>query len=112
MSTKETLIIPDLHGRAFFRDTLSEAVRDNVEVVCLGDYIDPYVEDGITNDEAFSILEELLEVKKARPHMVHLLIGNHDPRCVCLDLTMIMHEGITNSLLKTHCTLIFSSTPI
>lgn len=78
MSTKETLIIPDLHGRAFFRDALSEAVRDNVEVVCLGDYIDPYVEDGITNDEAFSILEELLEVKKARPHMVHLLIGNHD----------------------------------
>ena len=78
MSIKEILIIPDIHGRSFFKDALCEAVRDNVEVVCLGDYLDPYEEDGITNDNAYSILQELIEAKKARPHMVHLLIGNHD----------------------------------
>ena len=78
MSTREILIIPDIHGRAFFRDALSEALRNNTEVVCLGDYLDPYEEDGITNEEAFTIMEEVVEAKKARPHMVHLLIGNHD----------------------------------
>lgn len=78
MSTKEILIIPDIHGRTFYRDALSEALRNNIEVVCLGDYLDPYEEDGITNEEAFTIMEEVVEAKKARPHMVHLLIGNHD----------------------------------
>ena len=78
MSTKEILIIPDIHGRTFYRDALSEALRNNVEVVCLGDYLDPYEEDGITNEEAFTIMEEVVEAKRARPHMVHLLIGNHD----------------------------------
>ena len=75
---QEILIIPDIHGNAFFKEALYDAVSNNVEVVCLGDYLDPYIEDDITNDEAFALFEELLEIKKASPHMIHLLIGNHD----------------------------------
>lgn len=75
---KEILIIPDIHGRGYFREALHEAVSNRVEIVCLGDYLDPYIEDGITDDEAFTLLDELVKLKKAEPHMVHLIIGNHD----------------------------------
>lgn len=78
MINPELLIIPDVHGRDFYRDALSEAVQAGIGIVCLGDYMDPYDEDDVHHMGVAYPLKELLELKKMKPHMIHLLIGNHD----------------------------------
>ena len=75
-NNKRLVIIPDVHGRDFWRD----AVRDNPdgEFLFLGDYLDPYELEGISEAEAFRGLEDILEFKKGHPDRVTLLWGNHD----------------------------------
>ena len=70
------IIIPDVHGRRFWRD----AVRGHEEekIVFLGDYVDPYRFEGITPDEALEGLKDIIAFKKAHPENVTLLLGNHD----------------------------------
>lgn len=72
------LIIPDIHGRDFYQNALKEAVDKNIEVICLGDYLDPYFGDEIHEDGPFAPLQELMEMKKKKPERFRLLIGNHD----------------------------------
>lgn len=72
------LIIPDIHGRHFCKNAMREAVDKNIEIVCLGDYLDPYFGDELHEDGVLAPLNELVELKKSRPHMTHLLLGNHD----------------------------------
>ena len=69
-------IVPDVHGRSFWR----EAVRDidAVPVVFLGDYLDPYLEDGISKAEALEGFRDIIALKKTHPERVTLLLGNHD----------------------------------
>lgn len=38
-------IIPDVHGRPFWRDAVLDV--DTTPVVFLGDYLDPYPQDGV-----------------------------------------------------------------
>lgn len=73
---KELIIIPDIHGRDFWK----QAVKDGGErhVVFLGDYLDPYGFEGITEQEAWNNFMEIVDFKKANPSRVHLLLGNHD----------------------------------
>ena len=42
MNNPKILILPDIHGRAFYQKALYEAVDKGAEIVCLGDYLDPY----------------------------------------------------------------------
>lgn len=69
-------IIPDVHGRPFWKD----AVRDvkTTPVVFLGDYLDPYHTDGITWQMAWRGLKDIVELKRKHPGQVTLLLGNHD----------------------------------
>lgn len=73
---KKGIIIPDVHGRTFWRD----AVRGNEEarIVFLGDYLDPYPHEGITPEKALSEFKAILQFKKEHPDNVTLLLGNHD----------------------------------
>jgi hypothetical protein len=71
---KEILIIPDIHGRTFWKPALNY----NGEIIFLGDYIDPYPEEGITTADAYCSLNEIVEFKKQNPDRVTLLIGNHE----------------------------------
>lgn len=70
------IIIPDLHGRTFWRD----AVRGNEDknIVFLGDYLDPYPYERFTPDGAFHELEDIIKFKNAHKDNVILLLGNHD----------------------------------
>lgn len=78
MIDPKILIIPDIHGRDFYKEAVSEAIRFDIEIVCLGDYLDPYWWDELHEDGVFEPLQELVRVKKSRPDKTHLLIGNHD----------------------------------
>lgn len=70
------LIVPDIHGREFWRDPLKSFPDE--EVICLGDYLDPYPDENITKEHALVIFEEILEEKRKNPGRITLLLGNHD----------------------------------
>lgn len=70
----DILIIPDVHGREFWK----EAKDYPGKIVFLGDYLDPYTyPEGITTEQALENFEEILEFAKSRDN-VTLLVGNHD----------------------------------
>ena len=70
------VIIPDVHGRTFWR----EAVRTHPDdgFIFLGDYLDPYPHEDISREDAFAGLLDIIDFKKRNPDRVTLLLGNHD----------------------------------
>ena len=71
------IIIPDIHGRSFWREAI-EKVKEDEEIVFLGDYVDPYDWEGFTREDAIKDLEDVIELKKAGPDKITILLGNHD----------------------------------
>ena len=69
MINPKILILPDIHGRAFYQKALYEAVDKGAEIVCLGDYLDPYPGDDLHERGVFAPLKELVEVKKQYPEL-------------------------------------------
>lgn len=70
-------IIPDLHGRKFWKELISkEHLFD--KIVALGDYVDPYQYEGITPTMALENFEEFLDWAEENKDKVTLLKGNHD----------------------------------
>lgn len=69
------LIIPDVHGRDFWRD----AVMNNLdkEIIFLGDYLDPYPHENISKERAIEVFEEILALARDNKNIT-LLLGNHD----------------------------------
>ena len=75
-----TLIIPDIHGRTFWKDAIDTFPKKSypkLTIVFLGDYLDPYRFENITPKQALKNFEEILKLAR-KDSRVHLLIGNHD----------------------------------
>ena len=70
------VIIPDVHGRSFWRRAVVEA-GDDPEIF-LGDYLDPYPDEGIGQVAVWDGFMEIVALKKAHPERITLLLGNHD----------------------------------
>lgn len=73
---KKWIVIPDVHGRKFWRDVVKG--NEDERIIFLGDYLDPYSEEGITPEDAYNELLDILAFKKEHPDNVTLLLGNHD----------------------------------
>lgn len=74
------LIIPDIHGRTFWRKPL-EALAERVEsIIFLGDYFDPYPSEGIGEDDAIENWKEMTIFidDNGLSERTTMLIGNHD----------------------------------
>ena len=70
----EILIVPDVHGRDFWLPA-----RDYPgEVVFLGDYVDPYRQEGFGDEDALEALLSVVDFKRNNPERVTLLVGNHE----------------------------------
>ncbi|MBR5686956.1 MAG: metallophosphoesterase [Prevotella sp.] len=69
------MIIPDVHGRTFWKGSVS---NDFDHIVFLGDYLDPYGFEHITPRKAFANFEEIIAYKQEYDYRVTLLLGNHD----------------------------------
>lgn len=67
------IIIPDIHGRTFWKDV----VKEGEQVIFLGDYLDPYPWEKISREEAIENFKEIIQYKKDHPETI-CLIGNHD----------------------------------
>lgn len=74
---KDILIIPDTHGRTFWKDAVEHS-DDCETIIFLGDYLDPYPHEKITSFEAKEQLQEILEFAEVNPRRVIMLLGNHD----------------------------------
>ena len=70
------IIIPDVHGRSFWRKAVK--ARPSDEFIFLGDYLDPYTDEGISESEAFKGLLDIVDFQQRNPDRVTLLWGNHD----------------------------------
>lgn len=70
------LIVPDVHGREFWKGPLISYPDD--PVIFLGDYLDPYDEEGISREKAIEVFMEIIALKKKEPTRITLLLGNHD----------------------------------
>ena len=71
------IVIPDIHGRQFWRYAIKQCAGQE-HIVFLGDYLDPYRDEGITNDEAFEGLQDIIKLKEEHQDNITLLLGNHD----------------------------------
>ena len=77
------LIIPDVHGRDFWKEPVKKVLEDtNAHIVFLGDYTDGYPQEwDIKFDyrqHTFDNFKQILDLKKQYPGRVTLLLGNHD----------------------------------
>lgn len=71
------IIIPDVHGRDFWRKPVEESLGKE-PILFLGDYLDPYPGEGIAPWDVLPGFEDIIEVKRSHPDSVTLLLGNHD----------------------------------
>ena len=69
--------MPDVHGRKFWHKA-EEMINEVDKVVFLGDYLDPYSSEGITEEDALTELQEIVKFKEKYVDKVVLLLGNHD----------------------------------
>lgn len=75
---KRILVIPDVHGRLFWKEPVKKYMDIVNRVVFLGDYLDPYRgEEGLA-DDIFENMMEIIELKQNNREKVVLLKGNHD----------------------------------
>ncbi len=77
MSSNKIIIIPDLHGREFWRGAVKN-MDEETRVVFLGDYLDPYEDDWVYWCDAFKAFKDIIALKEAYPEQITLLLGNHD----------------------------------
>ena len=73
---KGILIIPDVHGRDFWKKAVAYKGFD--KIIFLGDYTDPYGFEGITTEVSVENFKSIIAYKKQNPDKVVLLLGNHD----------------------------------
>ena len=72
------LILPDIHGRQFWKGACLEHKDEFERIVFLGDYLSPYPYEEISNKKAIEVFGEVLKFKNDNPGKVVLLMGNHD----------------------------------
>lgn len=83
MKKTNYLIIPDVHGRIFWKEPVSKILTETeTHIIFLGDYLDPYSyewDDG-EDENRISIdrFKEIIQLKKDNPDRITLLLGNHD----------------------------------
>lgn len=75
----KVLVVPDVHGRSFWKDVLPFVTSDEYnKIIFLGDYLDPYHHDKISGEQAYKTFLKILNLKDCYPDKIVLLLGNHD----------------------------------
>ena len=75
---KRILVVPDVHGRIFWKEPVKKYFDTVDRVVFLGDYLDPYEDEDGLADDIFENMMEIVELKRNNREKFVLLKGNHD----------------------------------
>ena len=75
---KKVLVVPDVHGRTFWKESVKKYLGAVDRVVFLGDYLDSYPDEDRLAEDIFENMMEIVELKQANMEKVVLLKGNHD----------------------------------
>ena len=78
MKRNKVLIIPDVHGRDFWKNPVEKNLEEFDNIIFLGDYLDPYTNENISFKEALENFKKIIDLKKENRDKVILLYGNHD----------------------------------
>lgn len=85
----KVLVLGDIHGRKFWRETIEKYADKVDKIIFLGDYLDPYPDEFKTHPESMEckdffdsqnllkMLEDIVALKKKEPEKYILLCGNH-----------------------------------
>lgn len=76
----DILIIPDVHGRTFWKEALLK--YPDVPTIFLGDYHDPYPYEKISESTSLTNFQQIVDYARNHPN-VTLLLGNHDLHYLC-----------------------------
>ena len=78
--SKRILVIPDIHGETFWKEPVLKYIDQVDRIVFLGDYLDPYPEEGkeYSPQGLFDNLMDIIDFKRNYMDKVVLLKGNHD----------------------------------
>ena len=78
--TKKILVVPDIHGENFWKKPVQKYIYQVDKVIFLGDYLDPYRNEGkeYSQQEIFNNLMAIVDFKRDHMDKVVLLKGNHD----------------------------------
>lgn len=83
------LVLPDIHGRKFWRKAINNNISQVDKIIFLGDYLDPYgneieenpelmeCDDFYQAKELLEMLDNIVSLKKNEPNKYILLTGNH-----------------------------------
>lgn len=71
------LIIPDVHGRSFWKEPIEKYKEQYDKIIFLGDFSDSYNFENITRKETIKILKDVIDFKINNMDKTILLIGNH-----------------------------------
>jgi len=70
------VVVPDIHGRNFWKKLLDR--KPIYPIIFLGDYTDPYPNEGVSEEECYKNFLDILDFKNKYPDDITLLIGNHE----------------------------------
>ena len=85
----KVLVLPDVHGRKFWRKAVANNIGQVDKVIFLGDYLDPYQNEIKENSDSMecndfedcqgllNMLNDIISLKKNEPDKYILLTGNH-----------------------------------
>ena len=64
---KRILVIPDIHGETFWKEPVQKYIDQVDRIVFLGDYLDPYTDDGgvCDSDEVYDNMMDIVNLKQA-----------------------------------------------
>ena len=104
---KNILIVPDVHGRAFWKEAVEEYLQQCSKIVFLGDYTDPYQMEGISWRSALENFQQIIDFKQGHQEQVVLLLGNHDLHYLSSEFTRgsrysSSHAREVKELLQSH----------
>ena len=100
------LIIPDVHGRQFWKQAVASGEYD--KVIFLGDYLDPYSDEQIDEQTAKDNFKDILSYYDQHPDKVVLLLGNHDLHYLSPYYHYICPSGRYNRKLSDQFGLLFN----
>lgn len=94
----DMIIIPDVHGRTFWKDVVKG--NEDKPIIFLGDYVDPYKDEGVNYTATIDNFKEILKFKRKHKKNVILLLGNHDLSYVLEGMPKVRYDYMGSAEIK------------